>query len=518
MEASTFFPSLIACDLDGTLLHSDGNAGYGTLSKTAINAVQAYQSAGGTFMIATGNPPEVVMPIAKKLGCDSGYNICSDGDIVLRNGIKVRERLRPSRELQRILPMIRKKFPTLGLALTTLSGKHRRSYASPNFEGFYRDMCLQTMTMEEYEKQIASIRENIESVTMEKPEELFNLKPETLEQSFMALMFVPGMEGETLQEEVVPLMDESFTLLPSDYGMRLTINSNNSNVDNNIFAPVTSTIVFEAPESNKQGALQWVCEQMNLEKENVAAFGDGGNDNRMLKWAGKSFCPKNADNETKQFANVVLPITNDEEAIPNTILDLFLSNDHHITIQYFDDNDHANIITADYTLHDVRFRMARDGVALITLDSPNNLNAMSGNLVAELRLCLAYCERNDHIKCIVWTGSGRAFCSGADLKGGKQMFVPKKALEFLDVKTREENLGNDNSSVWRRKMPDPLSRPWGLRATVLDFLMARKPIICAVNGLAVGGGANYSLFFSDLIYCSENGRFMWPFSKLGIST
>ena len=65
MEASTFFPSLIACDLDGTLLHSDGNAGYGTLSKTAINAVQAYQSAGGTFMIATGNPPEVVMPIAK---------------------------------------------------------------------------------------------------------------------------------------------------------------------------------------------------------------------------------------------------------------------------------------------------------------------------------------------------------------------------------------------------------------------------------------------------------------------
>ena len=48
---------------------------------------------------------------------------------------------------------------------------------------------------------------------MEKPEELFNLKPETLEQSFMALMFVPGMEGETLQEEVVPLMDESFTLL-----------------------------------------------------------------------------------------------------------------------------------------------------------------------------------------------------------------------------------------------------------------------------------------------------------------
>ena len=48
------------------------------------------------------------------------------------------------------------------------------------------------MTMEEYEKQIASIRENIEN--NEKPEELFNLKPETLNK-VSALMFVPGMEG-----------------------------------------------------------------------------------------------------------------------------------------------------------------------------------------------------------------------------------------------------------------------------------------------------------------------------------
>ena len=59
-----FLPKLVVSDLDGTLLHSDGNAGYGTLSERSIQAVQAYRAAGGQFVIATGNPPEVVQPLA----------------------------------------------------------------------------------------------------------------------------------------------------------------------------------------------------------------------------------------------------------------------------------------------------------------------------------------------------------------------------------------------------------------------------------------------------------------------
>merc|ERR1712072_1560230 len=97
-----------------------------------------------------------------------------------------------------------------------------------------------------------TIQAQIESVEMERPEDLFSLKPESLEQSFMALMFVPGLLGADLQATVQPMMDESFTLLPSTYGMHLKDADTGSP-----FYPETSTLVFEAPESNKQGALEY---------------------------------------------------------------------------------------------------------------------------------------------------------------------------------------------------------------------------------------------------------------------
>ena len=77
-SAQRIVPEIAVSDLDGTLLHSDGNAGYGTLSTRAVAAVGAFMSSGGKFMIATGNPPSVVLPLARRLGCDGGYNICSD--------------------------------------------------------------------------------------------------------------------------------------------------------------------------------------------------------------------------------------------------------------------------------------------------------------------------------------------------------------------------------------------------------------------------------------------------------
>ena len=186
-------PTVIASDLDGTLLHSDGNAGYGTLSSRAVEAVKGLQASGGQFIIATGNPPDVVMPIARQLGCDGFYNICSDGDVVLKNGKVVRERRRPSKELARILPRIRSRFPNLSVALTSLSTGKRKSYADGSgdygdtgFDSFYHKLCLQTMSEERYRQQMAGINEQIEQRQIAVPEDIFSTHPETLERECCA--------------------------------------------------------------------------------------------------------------------------------------------------------------------------------------------------------------------------------------------------------------------------------------------------------------------------------------------
>jgi hydroxymethylpyrimidine pyrophosphatase-like HAD family hydrolase len=248
MPASSerIFPKIVASDLDGTLLHSDGNAGYGTLSERSIAAVARYRSTGGKFVIATGNPPEVVLELAEKLGCAQGYHVCSDGDIVVKAGSVVRRRERPGRELAAILPRIRAQFPNLGLALTTLDmGESRCSYATFGFDDFYRQFCLQTMDEATYDEQMEGIRERIEGKEMEEPEQLFKLHPESLQQSFMAIMYVPGMQGEELLLHVQQIMSDNEevdgnNLIPSAFGFRLAAESG-------IYSPCTSSVVFEAP-------------------------------------------------------------------------------------------------------------------------------------------------------------------------------------------------------------------------------------------------------------------------------
>ena len=103
----------------------------------------------------------------------------------------------------------------------------------------------------------------------------------------------------------------------------------------------------------------------------------------------------------------------------------------------------------------------------------------------------------------VWGGSGRAFCSRADQKStDTEVHVPREALELLDARVRSELLGTGPDAEWRAQQhPDALSRTWGMRRQVLEFLRCPKPLISAVNGLAIGGGANIALFFMDLAYC-----------------
>src|SRR5208337_3408461 len=101
----------------------------------------------------------------------------------------------------------------------------------------------------------------------------------------------------------------------------------------------------------------------------------------------------------------------------------------------------------------------KDGVATVTLNRPEKLNAFSGTMAAELYASFAEYDQDDDVRVIVVTGAGRAFSAGADLSGGGNTF---------DADARAE----------RRGRPAPAIRPWNVR----------KPIIAAINGPAVGMG------------------------------
>jgi enoyl-CoA hydratase len=126
----------------------------------------------------------------------------------------------------------------------------------------------------------------------------------------------------------------------------------------------------------------------------------------------------------------------------------------------------------------------RGRVAIITLNRPKALNALSGQLVAELNRALDDCEADDGIGAMVLTGSEKAFAAGADI-------TEMKSLSFIDV------VKTDFIAPWER-----LSR-------------TRKPVIAAVAGFALGGGCELAMM-CDFIIAADTARFGQPEINLGV--
>src|ERR1700689_589702 len=126
----------------------------------------------------------------------------------------------------------------------------------------------------------------------------------------------------------------------------------------------------------------------------------------------------------------------------------------------------------------------RGRVAVIRLNRPQALNALNAALMRELGGAIDACEADGNIGCIVITGSDKAFAAGADIK------------EMVDKKFTEVFLG-DFAADWHR------------------VAQARKPVIAAVAGFALGGGCELALQ-CDLIIAADNAKFGQPEIKLGI--
>lgn len=127
----------------------------------------------------------------------------------------------------------------------------------------------------------------------------------------------------------------------------------------------------------------------------------------------------------------------------------------------------------------VLFEIDDEGVALITLNRPEKLNAFGAGMVEPLAELYRRCDEDDEIRAVVLTGAGRAFCAGADMSDGARTF---------DV---SENGGFD-----------------GFSAAAIDFpaFRIRKLVIAAVQGHAIGVGLSLALQ-CDLRIFAEEGRY-----------
>ncbi|WP_282120886.1 enoyl-CoA hydratase [Ruegeria atlantica] len=126
-----------------------------------------------------------------------------------------------------------------------------------------------------------------------------------------------------------------------------------------------------------------------------------------------------------------------------------------------------------------------DHVALIKLDRPDALNALNSQLAQELCSALEDADSNDKVRCIVITGSDKAFAAGADIKEMSEM-------SFVDVYSSN------------------------LFGALNDRVCAiRKPIIAAVAGYALGGGCELAML-CDFIIAADTAKFGQPEINLGV--
>jgi enoyl-CoA hydratase/carnithine racemase len=148
-----------------------------------------------------------------------------------------------------------------------------------------------------------------------------------------------------------------------------------------------------------------------------------------------------------------------------------------------------------------------DGIATITLDRPDKLNAFNQAMMEELVAAFDATDADDSVRAVIVTGAGRGFCAGADLSGGAATFDYDKSGGWngADSPTRAD--GSVDYS-------HPAVRDGG-GIVGLRIFESRKPVIGAINGPAVGIGATMTLPM-DFRLASEAARFGFVFARRGI--
>jgi enoyl-CoA hydratase/carnithine racemase len=140
-----------------------------------------------------------------------------------------------------------------------------------------------------------------------------------------------------------------------------------------------------------------------------------------------------------------------------------------------------------------------DGVATITLNRPDRLNAFTPKMMLDMIAAFDATDADDAVKAVIVTGAGRGFCAGADLGSGAGTF------------------GQGSREAERRAAGDTgdVTRDGGGRLALRIF-QSLKPVIAAVNGAAVGVGATMQLPM-DIRLASREAKFGFVFARRGIA-
>ena len=130
------------------------------------------------------------------------------------------------------------------------------------------------------------------------------------------------------------------------------------------------------------------------------------------------------------------------------------------------------------------------GVATLTLNRPNSLNSFTSEMHSEIRQVMKQVKQDNTIRCLLLTGAGRGFCAGQDLND--RAVAPGEAMPDLSQSIKQNY--------------NPLVR---------TIMTLDKPVICAVNGVAAGAGANIALA-CDIVLAARSASFIESFCKIGV--
>lgn len=133
-----------------------------------------------------------------------------------------------------------------------------------------------------------------------------------------------------------------------------------------------------------------------------------------------------------------------------------------------------------------------DGVAVITLNRPEVLNAVNERMGQELLQALTAAEKDPEVRCLVITGKGRAFCAGEDIQA-----------------LRAQYERGENPKLGQRLL-------YKYNPIILKIRHMEKPLIAAVNGAAAGAGAGIA-YSCDIRIASDTAKFLQAFIKIGLA-
>jgi enoyl-CoA hydratase/carnithine racemase len=141
---------------------------------------------------------------------------------------------------------------------------------------------------------------------------------------------------------------------------------------------------------------------------------------------------------------------------------------------------------------DILYDVAADGVATLTINRPERMNALRPQTTGEIRRAIAEARDDDAVRCLLVTGAGRGFCAGDD---------------FQAIFLAEDRDGRQDARQ--------INRIKAGESSLDDLFALEKPTVAAVNGAAVGYGMDLALY-CDIRFASTTAKFGWYFVRRGV--